>query len=66
MIDDNPIVEEVHRIREQILAEYGGDLHALIRDMQRQTDELAKAGRVVVTRGPRPVDPPAAVPRKVG
>ena len=57
MIDD-PIVDEVHRIREQILAEYGGDLHALIRDSQRRTDELAKAGRVVVTRGPRPVQRP--------
>ena len=44
----NPIVDEVHRIREEMLASYGGDLHALIRDAQRRTEEAAKAGRVVV------------------
>ena len=44
---ENPIVDEVHRIREQILAEYNGDLHALIRDARRHTEEAALAGRKV-------------------
>jgi hypothetical protein len=63
---ENPIVEEIHRIREEILAEYGGDLSALIRDSERKTEELRKAGRAVVTRGPRPVQQPQQPPRKVG
>ncbi len=52
---ENPIVEEIHRIREEMLAEYGGDLSALIRDAERRTEECAKAGGAVVTRSPRPV-----------
>ena len=63
---ENEIVDEIHRIREEILAEYGGDIHALIRDDQRKTEELAKAGRTVVTRGPRPVQPQQSLERKVG
>jgi hypothetical protein len=62
---ENPIVEEIHRIREEILAEYGGDLSALIRDSEIKTEELRKAGRVVVTRGPRPAQPQKP-PRKAG
>ena len=50
---DNPIVEEVHRIREQMLAEFGGDLRAFAKDAQRRTEEAARAGRVVVSRPPR-------------
>jgi hypothetical protein len=45
---ENPIVEEVHRIREAMLAQYGGDLHALVKDAQRQTEESFRAGRNVV------------------
>jgi hypothetical protein len=44
---ENPIVDEVHRIREQLLAEYKGDLRALMRDIQRRTEEAARAGRKV-------------------
>jgi hypothetical protein len=63
---ENPIIDEIHRIREEILAEYGGDLSALIRDSERKTEELRKAGRLVVTRSPRPVQQPQRSPRKVG
>jgi hypothetical protein len=35
---DNPIVDEIHRIRGEILAEYGGDIHRLTRDDQRKTE----------------------------
>jgi hypothetical protein len=66
MIEDNPIIEEIREIREQMLAEYGGDMPAYLADMRRRTEELAKAGRVVVTRGPRPVQQPEIPSRKVG
>lgn len=50
-MNDDLIVEEVHRIREQILAEYGGDLHLLIADAQRRTEEAAHGGRSILTQG---------------
>jgi hypothetical protein len=49
----DPIVDEVHRIREQILAEYGGNLHAMVKDAQRQTEDARRAGRKVVALAPR-------------
>lgn len=51
---ENPIIDEIHRIREEMLASYGGDLHALVKDAQRRTAEAETAGRVVVTPAPRP------------
>jgi hypothetical protein len=53
MNEDNPIVNEVHEIREQMLAEFGGDLRALVKDLQRRTAESAAAGREVVSMPPR-------------
>jgi hypothetical protein len=50
---DNPIVDEIHRIREEMLAEYGGDLHALIVNAQ---DEAARAGRRVIAPPPQTID----------
>jgi hypothetical protein len=50
---NDPIVEEVHRIREQMLAEYDGDIHALIQDARRRTEEEARAGRKVYSPPPR-------------
>ncbi len=66
MMEDNVIIEEIREIREQMLAEYGGDMSAYLADMRRRTEQLAKAGRVVVTRSPRPVQQPQLPPRKVG
>ena len=63
---ENPIVDEVHRIREEMLAEYGGDLKALTQAMREQTEADAKAGRPVVTLAPRPAVQPQVVNRKVG
>ena len=53
---DNPIVDEIHRIREEILAEFGGDLDALVAELQRRTEESARAGRKVVALPPRRPD----------
>jgi len=33
------IVEEIHRIREEMLAEYGGDIHKLIENMRKHPTE---------------------------
>jgi hypothetical protein len=55
---ENPIVDEVHRIREQMLAEYAGDLHALIRDARRRTEEAERAGQKVYS----PTQEQAVVP----
>jgi len=65
-MNENPIVEEVHRIREEMLAEHGGDLKALIESLRQKTDEAARAGRRVVTLPPRPAQPHPPVTRKVG
>ena len=48
MID--PIVEEVHRVREDMLARFNGDLRALVADIQRREQDL---GRQVEARPPR-------------
>jgi len=50
---DNPIVDEVPRIREEMLAEFNGDLSALMREMQRRTEEARSAGKAVVSPMPR-------------
>jgi hypothetical protein len=63
---ENPIVEEVHRIREKMLAEYNGDLRALMRDMRRRTEEAARAGRKVVKLAPRKVRTPRAPTKRAG
>jgi hypothetical protein len=41
----NYIVDEVHRIREEMLAEYGGDLRALLRDIRKKAEESSRQGR---------------------
>ena len=63
-MDDNPIVEEVRRAREAMLARHGGDLRALLKDAQRRTEQRARAGQKVVARPPRPVHPSHS--KKVG
>ena len=60
---NDPIVEEVHLIRAELLAQHGGDLRALLRDAQRRTEQAASAGRQVVTGRPRPPHP-ASLPTK--
>ena len=50
---DDPIVDKVHRTRSELLAQYGGDLRALLRDVQRRTEQAAEAGRKVVASRPR-------------
>ncbi len=43
----NYMVDEVHRIREEMLAEYGGDLRALLRDIRKKSEQSTQRQRVV-------------------
>ena len=63
---NDPIVEEVHQVREQILARYGGDLHALVKDAQRRTDEAASARRAIASPPLRKMEPQPVSAKKVG
>jgi len=62
---DDPIVQEIHKIREKMLADFGGDLDALYRHLQRRTEEAAQAGRVVAAPPHRPLEDRPVV-KKVG
>jgi hypothetical protein len=47
------VVDEIHRIRTEMLAEHGGNLNALVKELQRLTDQSAAAGRSGVGMPPR-------------
>ena len=49
----DPVVDEIHQIRQKMLAEVGGDIHAF---MAKIRAEQATGGRVVIesTRRPKP------------
>jgi hypothetical protein len=53
-------------IREQLLAEYGGDLKKYMDDVRRRTEEAALADRKVVRLPPRPAQRQDDSARKVG
>jgi hypothetical protein len=63
---ENPIVEEIHRIREQMLADCGGDMQTLVDCIRKREEESARAGRKVVSLPPRPVQRQDDPARKVG
>jgi len=46
----DPIVEEIHRIRDEHARKFGYDLHAMCEDIRQKQ---AASGRQVVTRPPR-------------
>lgn len=45
---DDPVVEEVRRIRQQIFAGYNYDLEVMGKALTKRTEESAKSGRHVV------------------
>ena len=57
----DPIVAEIHNIRQQIAAEFNDDLHAIVKDAQRRD---ALGDRLVVRRSPRPPIVVASLPAK--
>ncbi len=54
---DDPVVQEVRQAREAYAARFNYDLAAMIADLQRRTEEARRAGREVVSRPPRPLEP---------
>lgn len=62
---ENPILDEVDHIRAQMLEDFGGDMHALVKEMQRRERQSAAAGREVVAMPPR-IPAPSEPAKKVG
>lgn len=47
----DPVVEEIHQIRQKMLADVGGDIHALMAKFHKHQD--AQSGVVIQGRLPR-------------
>jgi hypothetical protein len=43
MTEENPIIDEIRRTREQLLAKHNGDLDLLISDLQSKSKERSRA-----------------------
>ncbi|HEX2078145.1 MAG TPA: hypothetical protein VHG08_10565 [Longimicrobium sp.] len=46
----DPILEELHQIRRDILSEFNGDMDALYRHLKSIEEEERRKGRIVVNR----------------
>lgn len=44
MIEENPIIEEIRQTRERLLAEYNGDLSALVISLQKSSAARSASG----------------------
>jgi hypothetical protein len=51
--EDNPIIAELRKTRESLLARYNSDMNAMVADLRRRTEEERQAGRRVVSLPPR-------------
>lgn len=65
LADEDPIVEEVRGAGEAYLAQFNFDLSVACEDLRQRTEAARAAGRKVVSRPPRRIQP-AAPQRKVG
>jgi hypothetical protein len=45
----DPIVEEIHQIRQEIAARFDYDLDAIFQDVLKRQEESRKSGRVIVS-----------------
>lgn len=50
---NDPIVEDIHRIRQEMLDEFGGDVDALVDDCNRRASNGEWGNLKVVSRAPR-------------
>jgi hypothetical protein len=64
--DDDPIMEELYRIRAERLAEYGGDWKAMLRDIYRLQEEEKARGVKYVKLPPKQAASAAESPREAG
>ena len=53
-LEDDPIVAEVRRIREQLSARFDHDLTRIFEHARRRTEAAAREGRPVAAPPPRP------------
>jgi hypothetical protein len=58
---EDPIVAEVHRIRQELLEEFGGDVDALIDDANRRLLSGEFGDRPIVSFPPKP---PTHMPKR--
>ena len=63
---EDPIVQEVRQAREEIFAGYNYDLGAFLKDMQRRTEEAARAGQKVGSPSSQQARDVSASAKKVG
>lgn len=59
-MSDDPIVEEVHRTRREIMDAQGHDLHAYVEYLREQAEAERRRGRVVISTPFRPRQPRTA------
>jgi hypothetical protein len=52
---NDTIVEELHRFREQLAAEFDYDIGAIYRDIKRREEIERRKGRPFVSFSPRPL-----------
>ena len=64
-MNEDPIVEEVRRAREQYCAQFDYDLSAMCEDLRRRTEEAARAGRKVMPLPPRRPERISVLPKKL-
>lgn len=58
---NDPIVDEVRRIRDELAARFDYDMQATYRHLkQREKEREERTGRKFVSYPPRPVEPPPA------
>ena len=60
-MNDDPIIEEIHRVREVIAERFDNDLHAICEEARRKQ---AASGEKTVTLPPRRIESPGAAPTK--
>jgi hypothetical protein len=63
---EDPIIEEVRRAREELLAKFNYDLIALVKHLQEKTEEARRAGRKVMSLPPKRVTPQSSPAKKLG
>ena len=49
----DPIIEEIHRYREEHAAKFNYDIHAIFEDWKREEEKLRKQGRKFAAYAPR-------------
>ena len=65
MKDEDPIVAEVRKAGDELFQRFNYDMSAVIEYLRARTDDAERAGRAVVSRPPRRVEPILPPPKRV-